>query len=233
MLAKTHSYGLSGLEAFPIEVEVDISRGLPAITIVGLPDNAVKESRERVRSAIKNSGFKYPTDKITISLAPADLKKEGPAFDLAIALGILAASEQIPHAALEKYVVLGELALDGKLRPVKGLLPIALAMSGFEISQLIIPKENALEVSPVEDIRAFPVKSLSEVVNFLNDPSSITAFKTNVRELFKAKSQYEVDFSEVKGQLHVKRGLEVAVAGGHNVLSMGTQYNRQTGRQAD
>lgn len=221
MLAKTYSYGILGLEAYPVEIEVDIHRGLPGIAVVGLPDNAVKESRERVKSAIKNSGFEYPADKITVSLAPSNVKKEGPAFDLAIALGILAASEQLSGSALEKYIFLGELALDGRVRPIRGSLPIALSISGDNPFALVVPHENLRELAAAEDIRVFGVTSLGAAVNFLNDPQSIPLFKADIRQLFQQNSRYDVDFSEVKGQAHIKRGLEVAVAGGHNALLIG------------
>lgn len=221
MLAKTYSYGILGLEAYPVEVEVDIHRGLPGFTIVGLPDNAVKESKERVKSAIKNSGFEYPTDKITVSLAPSNVKKEGPAFDLAIALGILAASEQISPQILQDYIFLGELALDGRIRPIRGSLPIALSLSGDNHCHLVVPQENLRELAAAEDIQVFGIASLGAVVNFLNAPQCIAPFKADIRKLFAQNSAYDTDFSEVKGQTHIKRGLEVAVAGGHNVLLIG------------
>lgn len=228
MLAKSYSFGLSGLEGFPVEIEVDINRGLPSFVIVGLPDNAVKESRERVRSAIKNSGFKYPPDRITVSLAPADIKKEGPFFDLAIALGILAATKQINKDKLKDFIFLGELSLDGNLRPIRGSLPLALSISISRFRKIILPKTNAKEAAIVEEINIYPAKSLLEIVNLLNNPENINPLKIKAEDIFNESSHYDVDFSEVKGQFHVKRALEVAAAGGHNVLLIGPPGSGKT-----
>jgi len=220
MIAKVYSASCFGIEAWCVEIEVDVSGGLPQTTIVGLPDQAVKESKERVRSAIKNSGFPFSPKKLTINLAPADLKKEGPSFDLAIALGILISSGDVKPESAESFLFLGELALDGSLRKVKGALPAAQLAKKMNRA-LIIPSQNAQEAAIETDVSIFHAKSLKEVAGFLNSETNLpkAVFSGKFKEAEPALSGS--DFSEVRGQWHAKRAIEVAVAGGHNLLMIG------------
>ena len=228
MFTKVISFALAGLEAYPVVIEADITSGLPIMTIVGLPDNAVKESRERVRLAIKNSGFTFPGGRITINLAPADIKKEGPSFDLAIALSVLGSDNQIPPQALLAYAFLGELALDRRIRPVNGTLPIALACDPKTFQGLIVPTENAKEAALANTVNIYPLQNLKEVVHFLSSPESIQPMVCDSSSLLTKNRRTNIDFADVKGQNHVKRGLEIAAAGGHNVLMIGPPGSGKT-----
>ncbi len=222
MLSKTYSYALSGIDSYLVTIEVDCSRGLPATIIVGLPDNALKESKERVRAAIKNSGHKFPSSRSTVNLSPADTKKEGPAFDLPIALGVLAASEQISPQRLNEYALLGELSLDGKVKPVKGALSIALSMDKNRFKGLVLPAANAPEAAIADVIDVYPADSLNQVLHFLSVPESIRPFKTDPSLLTDQPDDGGLDFADIKGQYQVKRGLEICAAGAHNCLLIGS-----------
>lgn len=220
MLSKVNSCAVIGLDCEPVEVELDISPGLGGITVVGLPDTAVQESKERVRSAIKNSGFSYPTTRITINLAPADIKKEGPSYDLAIAIGMLSATDQI-IAKLEDSLFIGELALNGKLRHTNGILPIAIYAKQKGYKNLYVPKINEYEASLVEGINIIPINNLLELVGHLNSIKIIEPAKVHGLDDFKEDNNFSVDFAYIKGQEHVKRALEIAASGSHNVLMSG------------
>lgn len=213
MLSIVKSMGLHGLDGYLIEVQVDVSSGLPSWEVVGLPDVSVKEAKERVKTAIKNSDIEFPSRRILVNLAPANTKKEGSLFDLPIAIGILIATEVIENCNISNCIFIGELSLNGKLNKVKGILPMCIEASRLGIKNVILPEENAKEAAIVKDINVIPAKSLKQVVNFLNRKEDIQTEKVDIDKLFQDNQKYNSDFSEVKGQENIKRALEISAAG--------------------
>jgi len=228
MLARVLSSAVFGIDAYVVEVEVDIAQGLPAFATVGLPEGAVKESKDRVKAAIKNCGYDFPSRRITVNLAPANIKKEGAAFDLPMAMGILAATEVVQKGKLNQYFIIGELSLDGQVKPVRGTLPIAVAARNADLRGILLPRGNSKEAAVVNGIEVCPVDTLSDCVEFINGNLHIDPVVIDLNEVFKKEMNYQVDFNEVKGQEHVKRCLEVAAAGGHNVIMIGPPGSGKT-----
>ncbi|MFP4693867.1 MAG: YifB family Mg chelatase-like AAA ATPase [Halothece sp.] len=228
MLARIWSATIVGIDAVKVGAEVDVSGGLPRIVVVGLPDTAVQESRERVKAALKNSGFAFPMRKIVINLTPADLRKEGPIFDLPISVGILAASEQVDGNLLGDHLFLGEVSLDGSLRPISGVLPIAATAKKIGMAGIVVPHDNAKEAAVVEGLPVYGFNHLSEVAQFLNQPERYQPFALDAKQELAKATPVTADLKDVKGQAHARRALEIAASGGHNLILVGPPGSGKT-----
>ena len=220
MIARVPTATLYGIDGIKIDVEVDIARGLPAFNIVGLPEASVKESKERVRSSIRNAGFEFPGDRITVNLAPADVRKEGSSFDLPIAVGLLAAMKAIKTESVQGHLIAGELSLDGRVKTVRGILPIAMLARHEDIGTIIVPAENGREAAIVRDINVLGADHLLNVFHYFKGDGELNGFEPNDDEALEPQDTEDLDFSDIRRQAQAKRALEIAAAGAHNIIML-------------